>query len=250
MTAALKIVFALYTLYSTFFAFRNAVPYVTPTLLLWAFLSLCLLPVAWGVIRERKWAWNCALGLVIVRFCFVIVQIASLFMSTVLNPPVLNGILLRAFALSLTLPVIVFIMLILSRASFRSTAAADETNPPSYFRPVFVGVIFLVMGLLTFMHPISLHESPALLRMLGFIFVAFLWTSAALCFFEHPWKRIRSLATIATAIAALGAIASLSFYAYFALLGMVVGILQLLLGATAVFTAKNSFTTLPKVAIA
>lgn len=240
MTSVVKVLFALYAFYAAFVSLSTAFRYPTKIFWLWAAVTLCFLPVAWGLIRERKWAWNCAVGLVIFRFCWAFGQQAALFLPNTLDRTSVAQIVLRNLALSVTSMSAILILLISVRRTYQSASADGDTKQNNYVRPVSVGVIFLLMGLTGLLHPSVMYQSPIALRLIGFTFAVFLWVAAGLCFFERPWEKVRLLAKIATVTAAIAAIFSLSFYSYFALLGLIVGGVQVLLGSVAIVAAKNS----------
>lgn len=243
VTNFLKIAFSLYAVYAVAIALHTAVRHGSPRFWLWAGVSLCFLPVAWGLIREKKWAWNSAVGLLIFRVCWVAGQLAGLFLSNVVDTTGFGRIALRAFAGNIGFTIGLLTLLILARAAYRSVFAEANTNQNNYVRPVLAGSFFLLMGLLALVHPIAQYPGPILFRMIALLYMAFLWTSASLCFFEYDNAVIRNWAKVATAIAAVGIICSLSFYTYFALLGILVGILQLSLGSAAIFTMRKPILT-------
>jgi hypothetical protein len=250
MANALKILFGLYALYSAIVSVRIAIRFPAPILWLWAGVSLCLLPVVWGVVREKKWAWNCAAGLVVFRLVWSCAQTAGMFLARSLDKSALARAALHTLALGMGMFLVVLVLLILARRSYQTAFAAVAngndvpTKRNSYVRPVSLGVLFLLIGLLTLMHPIMESNNPILLRLVGFVCMAVLWMGAAMCFFEREWKIIRYLAIFATVVAAVGFLSSICFYTYFALIGFLVSGLQIGLGVAAIFTgakAQSSF---------
>ena len=93
LTNALKVLFAVYAVYCAIVGVYSLIrvpdvlswPLSGKALLwFWAVFSLCLLPVAWGLAREKKWAWNAGIGLMLFGLvvgafitagvCFILLQ--------------------------------------------------------------------------------------------------------------------------------------------------------------------------------
>jgi hypothetical protein len=246
MANALKILFALYGLYSAIVSVRMAIRFPAPSLWLWAGVSLCLLPVAWGVIREKKWAWNCAAGLLVFRLFWSCTQTSGMFLVRSLDKSEMARVALHTFALSLGIFLVVFVLLILARRSYQTAfaAVANGSDVPikrnSYLSPVSLGILFLLIGLLILVHPVVRWSNPILLRLIGVVFMAALWIGAAMCFLERRWRIIRYLAIFATVTAAVGLLSCVCFPSYFALMGLLVSGLQIMLGLAAIFAAAKA----------
>jgi hypothetical protein len=240
MANALKIVFAVYALREAFVGIQTVIRFPTPRFWLWAGVSLCLVPVAWGLIRERKWAWNAAVGLTIFQLLWTLGQTTGMFLSQTLNKSTLIPVALRQMAMALGIFTVVFVLLILARRSYQTAfaPASSGTELPSkrnsYILPVALGVMFLLTGLLMLLHPITSAYSPIPLRILGVMLVPVLWAGAAVCFFERKAKLIRAFAIYATVIATAGLLGSVTLYAYFALMGILVSGVQLTFGIAAI----------------
>jgi hypothetical protein len=240
----LKIIFGLYALYAAISSAWAAIHFPAASVWLWTTASLCLLPVAWGIIREKKSAWNAAVGLVAFRFFWSSGQTAGTLLNSSIDRSALLAATLRIFVLNFAISFVLLLLLILARRSYQSAFAPlpDQSSPQKngYFGPVCLGVLFLLNGLLPLAHPITSSFCPLPLRMIGFGFLALLWTGAAICFLERRWKVIRSIAIIALVMAVLGLLCSLSFYSYFALAGMAVSAIQIILGAAATVTVARA----------
>src|SRR5688572_9321834 len=127
---ALKVLFAAYAVYAAAVSVYSLVRYsdvlswfVSSRALLWfwACFAVCLLPVAWGLAREKKWAWNAAMGLMIFGLvvgavttagvCFLLLQ--DTFHKNPVSPH------LRSFAVGSIKSLVLLTLLILARGCYQ-----------------------------------------------------------------------------------------------------------------------------------
>src|SRR5687767_6893190 len=255
LTNALKVLFAVYAVYSAIVSVHSLIrfpdvlswPWSERALLwFWAGLALCLLPAAWGLAREKKWGWNAAVGLMLFGLgagalntagvCFILLQ------DTFHNNPISPHV--RSFAVGSIKSLVLLTLLILARRSYQTAFGAvptgGELKRNSYVRPVALSVLFLIIGSLMLLHPASGKYSPMDSRVPALALTVILAAGAPLCFAERKARVARRLAIlgIVTAVAGLGL--SLTMYAYFAIEGLFVSGVQLVVCIAAVVIAAKA----------
>lgn len=257
---ALKVIFAVYAVYCAIVGVYSLIRFSDvlswplsgrALLWFWAVFSLCLLPVAWGLAREKKWAWNAGMGLMLFGLvvgalnmagvCFVLLQ------DTVHKNPISPH--LRSFAVGSIKSLALLTLFILARRSYRTafgavptgTESGTELKRNSYVRPVALGVLFLMIGGLMLLHPISGKYSPTIERVVALVFTGILGAGAPLCFFERRAKVVRRLAIFAIVTAVAGLAVSMTMYTYFAIEGLCVSGVQLVVSIAALVTARKAW---------
>jgi hypothetical protein len=243
---ALKLFFGLYAVYVALINVQTAIRLPTMRYYIWAGFGLCLLPVAWGLVRERKWAWNAAAGLLIVQLIWGAGQLLGMYVvggmtgrTSGVFPVTLQGSLL-GLEKSLALIALLIVARRSYQTGFAAVPAGSETKRNSYVRPVALGALFLMIGGLMLLHPIAGQYSPTPLRVVGLALCGLLWAGAVLCFLERRAMVVRWHALFATLIAAAGLVGSMTLHSYFAASGLFVSGTQLVLSITAVLTAART----------
>jgi hypothetical protein len=170
---ALKLFFGLYAVYVALINVQTAIRLPTMRYYIWAGFGLCLLPVAWGLVRERKWAWNAAAGLLIVQLIWGAGQLLGMYVvggmtgrTSGVFPVTLQGSLL-GLEKSLALIALLIVARRSYQTGFAAVPAGSETKRNSYVRPVALGALFLMIGGLMLLHPIAGQYSPTPLRVVG-----------------------------------------------------------------------------------
>src|SRR5262245_57961437 len=130
-TNALKVLFTVYAVYATIVSAYSLVRYsrspyrswnATPLIWLWAGFALCLLPVSWGLVREKKWAWNAAAGLMVFGLMVGTLSTAGTLWAvrrSMADTETFNMALVRSFALGSVKTLALLTLLILARRSYR-----------------------------------------------------------------------------------------------------------------------------------
>ena len=185
--------------------------------------------------------WTGGRALNTAGFCFVLLQ--DTFHKNPISPH------LRSFAVGKIKSLAVLTLFILARRSYQTafgavptgTEPGTELKKNSYVRPVALGVLFLMIGGLMLLHPISGKYSPTSERVVALVFTGILGAGAPLCFFERRAKVVRRLAIFAIVTAVAGLAVSMTMYAFFAIEGLCVSGAQLVVSIAALVTARKAW---------